>query len=122
MKDSLVEGVQAGSSDTIDVCERALFPSERYANKLYVGQQGEGVSIEAASAAQSTTVLIVFDEARECLENVDHIGVSKFRMIHQALRELSTDVATRIYNVMSVFIDTSPTIQNFSPALEDGWG
>ena len=119
MKHLLVEDAKPSSSDGEDVRKRALFPSEKYTDELYVGQKEVAESSEAKGAAKSLTVLIVFDEARGCLETVEKIGVSKFRMICKALRSLSTDPETKMYNVVSVFIDISSKIRNFSSAVDD---
>jgi hypothetical protein len=95
----------------VDVSKRAMFPSERYAAQLF--SRADTLQV-ARELAESTTVVLVFDEARECLQAVEAIGVSQFQLIHQALRDLSCDFATRHYNIMSVFVDTSFRIQNFS--------
>ena len=95
--------------------KQALFPNlnERYSCQLYSScadtSQDAGEYVE--EYAKSITVVLVFYEARECLEIVEATEVSQFWMICQVLRELSTHREDNHYKFASIFIDTSSKIQ-----------
>jgi hypothetical protein len=125
-KSQLVESPlesSSGHSDEHDkVIKSALFPSERLAQ---LWDLREIVSDALAHAQASppgapSSMILALDEARELLLPVQEIGVSRFRLLREALRKFSMPLAeTRIYGLIAVFVDTNSNIQNFTPNLQE---
>jgi hypothetical protein len=104
-----------GSDDqSLDPEEQALFPSERN-HKVWDCHPTKIVKFQRTS----DLVVLAFDEARACLNVVKETGVSQFRLIRQALREISTDKATSALRIIGVFVDTSSRIQDFALNIDD---
>jgi hypothetical protein len=113
MKSQLLEPVE--ESESSDPAVTALFPSERHPAVWTDIEDRSTMDIQV----QENPIVFAFDEALALLENVPGIGVSKFRMLRSAFKNLSSSPSTKNLRLIAVFVDTSSKMNNFSPHLED---
>ena len=89
-----------------------LFASEKFEEKVW---DLDKISCDDTSVKIEEVTLLVFDEARELLQEAGCLfGVNQFRLFRRALREYRARYSdSRLFAVM---VDTSSRIQNFSPS------
>ena len=125
--ESPVESSSAHADETDEVIKSALFPSERL-TQLWTLEENVSDTLahrqasppDAQAHRKSSPMILALDEARELLLPVKELGVSKFRLLREALREFSLPRAeTSKYGLIAVFVDTNSKIHNFTPNLQD---
>jgi len=119
MKHQLVDSKESEASIVGDkrdkIIQSALFPSERNPEVWDLKEIDYKVSVDL----QESPIILALDEARELLKPIEDLGVSRFRLLREALRAFSKDVETQKYGLIAVFVDTNSKIHNFTPTLQD---
>ena len=124
LKSQLVDSdqfVEESTNQVVDESDRiinsALFPSERLAHLWELKEVGA----EAVVDVQESPMILALDEAKELLDPVYELGVSKFRLLRAALRLFSEKDENKKYKLIAVFVDTHSKIHNFTPNLQDDY-